>query len=315
MQAKTLPATRPGDAAPPSPDALCRAVTAAILGDLRRGVRPWHRPWGPGPLAAHALVPLRHDGTPYQGLNVLLLWMAARAHGAGSPHWLTTRRAALLGGTVRPGAASATVLYAGRLRVPNPPPGRGPDGGEEGDGVPFAKAYRVFNAADVDGLPARLIPAPPPRHAVPLPVARAERFFRAVGARVLHGGGAACYCPGPDHIRMPPMGCFRDAPAYYATLAHEHVHWTRHPSRLGRDLGRKRWGDAGYALEELVAELGAAFLCARLGLAPEPMPGHARYVGSWLAALGHDHTAVLDMAGHAQRAVDHLYGLAAAGQA
>ena len=108
---------------------------------------------------------------------------------------------------------------------------------------------------------------------------------------------------------MPELQVFRDAESYYATAAHELCHWTRHPSRLDRDLGRKRFADAGYAMEELVAEIGSAFLCADLGLTPEPRPDHADYIGTWLQALKNDKRAIFTAAGHAQKAVDFLQGL------
>ena len=108
---------------------------------------------------------------------------------------------------------------------------------------------------------------------------------------------------------MPPFERFADPEAYYATLAHECVHWTRHPTRLDRDFGRKRWGDEGYAREELVAELGAAFLCADLGLALTPRRDHADYIGDWLAVLRNDRRFIVSAAAHAQRAADYLHGL------
>lgn len=114
---------------------------------------------------------------------------------------------------------------------------------------------------------------------------------------------------------MPPFECFRDAEAYYQTLAHETTHLTRHPKRLDRDFGRKRWGDEGYAAEELVAELGSAFLCADLDLTPEPREDHAAYIGSWLKVLKNDKRAIFTAASYAQRAVDYLHSLQAAPQA
>ena len=114
---------------------------------------------------------------------------------------------------------------------------------------------------------------------------------------------------GSDRIQMPPFESFRDAESYYATLAHETTHWTRHPSRLDRDFGRKRWGDEGYAAEELVAELGSAFLAADLGLELEPREDHTAYIESWLKVLQQDKRAIFTAAAHAQRAVDFLHGL------
>jgi antirestriction protein ArdC len=112
-----------------------------------------------------------------------------------------------------------------------------------------------------------------------------------------------------DRVQMPPFEAFRDAPSYYATLVHELTHWTRHPSRLERDFGRRRFGDEGYAMEELVAELGAAFLSADLDLTPGHCEDHAAYIASWLKALKDDKRVIFTAASHAQRAADFLHGL------
>jgi antirestriction protein ArdC len=129
------------------------------------------------------------------------------------------------------------------------------------------------------------------------------------GAAIAHGGARAFYVPSADRIQMPPFESFRDACAYYATLIHELTHWTKHASRLNRDFGRKRFGDQGYAMEELVAELGAAFLCADLSLSPEPREEHASYIATWLKVLKQDRRAIFSAAAHAQRAADYLHGL------
>jgi antirestriction protein ArdC len=113
----------------------------------------------------------------------------------------------------------------------------------------------------------------------------------------------------PDYVRMPPFETFRDAESHAATLAHELTHWTRHPLRLNREFGRKRWGDQGYAMEELVAELGAAFLCADLAITPEVRDDHASYIESWLKVLKDDKRAVFTAASHASKAVEFLHGL------
>jgi len=138
-------------------------------------------------------------------------------------------------------------------------------------------------------------------------ITKSSSFFAATGADVRHGGGCAFYAPGPDFVQMPVFESFRDPEAYYATLGHELTHWTRHPARLDRDFGRRRHGDAGYAREELVAEIGAAFLCADLGLALEPREDHAAYVASWLEVLRDDKRFIFSAAAHAQRAVDFLH--------
>ena len=118
----------------------------------------------------------------------------------------------------------------------------------------------------------------------------------------------------PTSCRCRLFETFRDAESYYATLAHELTHWTRHPSRLDRSFGRKRFGDEGYAMEELVAELGAAFLSADLGLTPEPREDHAAYIGHWLNVLKNDKRAIFTAASHAQRAADFIAAFAAHAQ-
>ena len=120
----------------------------------------------------------------------------------------------------------------------------------------------------------------------------------------------ALFCaPGLDVIQLPLPGAFRDAQSYAATKGHELVHWTNHETRLHRDFGRPRFGDEGYAREELVAELGSAFLCADLGITPEPREDHAAYIGSWLKALQNDKRAIFQAVAYAQRAADYLHGL------
>jgi len=108
---------------------------------------------------------------------------------------------------------------------------------------------------------------------------------------------------------MSAIETFRESESHAATLAHELTHWTRHTSRLARDLGRKKWGDEGYAMEELVAELGSAFLCADLRITPEVREDHAAYIGSWLKVLKDDKRAIFSMASLASQAVDFLHGL------
>ena len=128
----------------------------------------------------------------------------------------------------------------------------------------------------------------------------------ATGIEIRFRGGQAYYAQELDYIQMPPIEAFTDAESFYATLAHETCHATKHPSRLDREFGRKSWGDAGYAHEELVAELGSAFLCADLELTPEVRDDHASYLSYWLEVLKSDSRAIFAAAAHAQRAVDYL---------
>jgi antirestriction protein ArdC len=289
------------------PDLYTR-VTQAIVEDLKRGVRPWTKPWSAEHLAGRVSRPLRHSGEPYSGINVVLLWAEAVAHGYSAPIWMTFRQALALGAHVRKGEHGATVVYANRIKRTE----AGDDGQDVEREIPFLKAYTVFNVEQIEGLPDRFHALAEPQLAPQQRIAHADAFFQALGADIRHGGDRAYYAIGPDHVQCPPFETFVDPEAYYATLAHECTHWTRHPSRLDRDFGRKRWGDEGYAREELVAELGAAFLCADLGLELTPRADHASYIDSWLQVLEGDRRFIFTSAAYAQRACDFLHGRQAA---
>ena len=198
--------------------------------------------------------------------------------GYNCPLWLTYKQAAELGGQVRKGEKGSLVVYANTFTKT----GTDEQGAEVETEIPFMKGYTVFNAEQIDGLPAHFYATVAPLNNAIERLESAERFFANTKATIQHGGNRAFYSPDRDIVQMPELQTFRDAESYYATLAHEMTHWTRHPSRLDRDLGRKRFGDAGYAMEELVAEIGAAFLCADLGITPETRDDHAAYIASWL---------------------------------
>ena len=284
------------------PDVYTR-ITGTIIADLERGTRPWLQPWQAGHQAGPVSRPLRASGTPYRGVNILVLWDAAMTHGFSCPFWLTYKQALERGGQVRQGQKGSLVVYADTFTRTETD-----DGGNTVDvAIPFMKGYAVFNAEQVDGLPAYFYaPVPPVREDLTR-LEDVDRFFAATGARIVHGGNQACYSVTHDQVRMPALQAFRDEESYYATLAHEMTHWTRHPSRLNRDFGGKRFGDASYAMEELVAEIGAAFLCADLGITPETREDHAAYIAFWLRVLQQDKRAIFTAASHAQRAADHLH--------
>ncbi|BBK29679.1 antirestriction protein ArdC [Stella humosa] len=282
-------------------------LTDQIVADLEKGVRPWMKPWSGGNTEGRIFRPLRHNGEPYRGINVLMLWGAAIEKGYAAPYWMTFRQAKEMGAHVKKGEQGSLVVYAGAITRTEADPATG---AEEEREIPFLKGYTVFNVQQIEGLPERYgVPAEPVPPASPLSrIAQAESFFAATGADIRHGGHRAFYAPGPDLVQMPPFEAFRDAESYYATLAHEVTHWTSHKSRLDRSFGRKRFGDEGYAMEELVAELGAAFLSADLALTPEVRDDHAAYIGSWLKVLKGDRRAIFTAASHAQRAADFLHG-------
>ncbi len=286
-------------------------VTDRILADLEKGVRPWMKPWSGNHAAGRILLPLRHNGLPYRGINVLMLWAAALECGYACPTWMSYRQAQELGGHVRKGEKGALVVYANTLTKTD----TNDEGEEEERSIPFLKGYTVFNVEQIDGLPAQYAAKPEPLPAsIPQRIEPADRFFAVTGATIRHGGNQAFYALGSDHIQMPPFEAFPDRESHAATLAHELTHWTRHPTRLNRDLGRKQWGDEGYAREELVAELGAAFLCAELAITPEIRDDHAAYLSEWLTVLKNDKRAIFSAAAQAQKAVDYLKSLQPDGQ-
>ena len=282
-------------------------VTDRIIEDLNAGVRPWMKPWSAGKSGASLSRPLRHNGTPYRGINVLLLWGEAQAKGLGSPTWMTYRQANELGAQVRKGEAGSLVVYAARYTL-----GETDERGNEAEReVAFMKGYTVFNVEQIDGLPTQYAPPAEPLPALPATHGKheaAQAFFAATGARFCHGGDRAFYAPSRDLIQLPLPEAFVDAQSYAATKAHELIHWTGHAERNAREFGQ-RFGDRAYAFEELVAELGAAFLCADLGITPEVRADHAAYLAHWLEVLKEDKRAIFSAAAHAQRAVDHLRDL------
>lgn len=280
-------------------------VTDQIIAQLQQGTAPWRKPWNAEHAAGRITRPLRANGIAYRGINVIMLWAAAMERGYAAPLWLTFKQAQELGGHVRKGEKGSLVVYANTINRTE----ADAETGEDVDKViPFMKGYTVFNAEQVDDLPAHFYAMAQPVLDPVARIAQAEAFFAATGATIRHGGNQAFYTMAEDRVQMPPFETFRDAESYYATLGHELTHWTRHPTRLERDFGRKRWGDAGYAAEELVAELGAAFLCADLGLTPELRDDHAAYIASWLKVLQDDKRAIFTAAAHAQRAADYLHG-------
>ena len=165
----------------------------------------------------------------------------------------------------------------------------------------MAKAAYVFNAAQVDGYE----PASPPALPTIERHAGADVLIQASGASIHHGSHQACYVPSRDQIHLPPEGAFRDAESYYGVALHELIHWTGHEHRCARDL-RHRFGSEAYAAEELIAEMGAAFLCAELGITPEPRIDHARYIESWLRVLKSDKRAIFTAASKASQAANYL---------
>ncbi len=297
--------TMTGLASEPKRD-ICQEVTDRLVAALEAGVKPWAKSWtskgGEG-----ATMPLRHNGERYRGINVLLLWGAQLDAGYASAYWMTYRQAMELGGQVRKGEKATPVVFYGTAGKDE---GAGESGNDQQGGrvFRFLKQFSVFNADQIDGLPERYqVKAEAPTAAqVAERLPEIEAVFAATGADIRHGGNRAFYRPSTDHIQMPHIEQFRDPAYYYATLSHELVHWTKKASRCDRDFGSTAWGDEGYAKEELVAEIGAAFLSAEFGFPPEHVEDHASYIASWLKQLRDDKRLIFMAAAKAQAAVDFI---------
>ena len=210
---------------------------------------------------------------------------------------MTFQQAGSLAAFVKKGEHGSPVVYASTFKKK--------DTTEAGDEIeqeiPFLKEYTVFNADQVRRT-ARVFLRDWPRPCRPSrwpASSRPRRFFANTKADIRTGGNRAYYAIEADYVQMPPFEMFRDTESHAATLAHELTHWTRHPSRLNREFGRKKWGDEGYAMEELVAELGFGVLVCRLAITPEVREDHASYIDSWLKVLKDDKRAVFSAASHA----------------
>jgi len=273
---------------------------------LESGTRPWARPWtSEAPISAPLARPLRVNGQAYTGANVLNLWAAASVRGFNSRYWMTFKAAKEMGAHVRKGARAELAFYVGQHAVQN----EDAEEGEESERViSFMRAYCVFNGDEIDGLPARYLGIDP---VAPAPTAErmphVDRFVSSTSASISHGGDRAYYMPSIDAVRMPHFGQFSLPEGYYSVQLHELTHWSGHASRCARDLSG-RFGNDAYAAEELVAELGAAFLCADLAISAEPRGDHASYIASWIKVLRNDNRAVFRAAALAEKATGFLHG-------
>lgn len=280
-------------------------VTTRIVSELEAGRFPWVQPWGKarglGVNAAPGLPRNAATARPYSGVNILILWCAVIENSWPSQGWLTFRQAREAGGCVRKGERGVSVVYADRF-TPKGEAERATRDGDEARAVPFLKRFTLFNVAQCDGLPADLggDPAPVAESEIE-PVAK--EVIAASGVEFRIGGHKAFYAPGADFVAVPPQTAFFDPVNWYRTAFHELCHSTGHPKRLNRDMTNP-FGSKDYAREELIAEMGSAFLCAALGIVPTVR--HADYLGAWLDVLREDNRAIFRAAGAASKAADWL---------
>lgn len=286
-------------------DDIYTRITNKILADLEKGELTWRKPWNSAHLSENVQRPLRWNNIPYTGINTVVLWATAAEKSYDLPHWMTFNQALDLKASVRKGEKGTQIIYADQLLKEE----EDKHGEKQIVQIPFLKSYTVFNAHQIKGLPehfytiAKSVPVNTPQRMEAI-----ETFFAQTKADIRKGYKAAYYI-GEDYVDMPPIESFETAKDYYGVLAHEITHWTKHPTRLNRDFGRKVWGDEGYAKEELVAEIGACFLAADLGFEPMPEENHAAYIQSWLQALQDDKKLIVFAASYAQKATEYLHSL------
>lgn len=274
-----------------------KVVTDQIIERLKAGVVPWRQPWSERAATGGSYPRNAITGRAYSGVNVLLLWSQAQVHGYEKPMWLTYKQAKEHGGHVRQGEKGTQICFLSSFEVDD---ASSPTGKRRAS---FLRLYTVFNIAQCDGL---AIMSGRPR--IRNPGARDETvdaFVAATGASVVYGGSRACFRPFDDHIEMPVFEAFKSADAFYSTEFHELTHWTGGKSRLDRKFGRA-FGDESYTAEELVAELGAAFLCSEFSI--DNVEDNAAYIQSWIKYLSDHERAIVSAASMASKAVEFLRG-------
>ena len=282
---------------------ITNQLIAAIEADPGKPSMPWRRSAGPLFMPVNALTK-----NAYSGINIVSLWVAAELRGYSAPVWATYRQWGEMDCQVRKGEKASLVIFYKEFETdPNP------DDADDDGKRRVARASYVFNASQVDGYAA---PDASPSLGPVDRIETADRFIRNTGALIEHGGERAFYRPSTDHIHMPDEGLFcgtdtmTRSESYFAVLGHECIHWSGAKHRLNREFG-KRFGDQAYAAEELVAEIGSAFLCSELGITQDVRADHAQYLAQWLTLMKSDSRAVFTAAAKASEAVAYLRKLQA----
>lgn len=280
-------------------DALREQITNQVVNLMKEHGSDWVKPWATtGAGSPTNLASKKH----YHGINTLILM----AEGRTSPAWGTYKQWKAKDCQVHKGEHGTHIIFWKILEKPdrnNP---------EKKAKIPLMRNYTVFNAEQVDG-GEEYIPTPEDGAGQHFQQYALDQMIEATGAHIQHGGDRAFFSPSHDIVQMPLMESFKGTDTstaeetYYSTLCHELTHWSGHTPRLDR-LKSTRFGSKDYAYEELIAELGAAFLGVEYGFSPEPRPDHAKYLNSWIEKLGQDHSFIIKAAQAASKAVDHVTG-------
>lgn len=277
-------------------------VTNSIIAVLEQGTPPWVRPWQDcGEAVPSNLV----TGKPYRGINVIMLYVEATARSYTDNRWLTYKQAGDIGARIRKGEHGTQIVFYCMREIKDSKTELADTDVADTRSIPLLKTFTVFNVSQLEFVPEKFALRPVLTWQ---PIEEAEQVLIKTGAVICHGSSRAFYRPSDDIIQLPPSASFSKPEDYYATALHELCHWTGHPRRLNRPLTGRRDIEA-YAYEELVAEIGAAFLCAHSGLSTRLE--HASYISTWLDALRRDKRLIFVAAGAAQKAADFVLGTVA----
>ena len=266
---------------------IYQEVTDRIVAALEQGKAPWLKPWKDGKSGNASEPHNAITGRRYNGVN----WLVLNCSPYTSQGWVTYKQALELGGNVKKGEKGTPIVFWQFNKAKDEATGKVKN-------IPFAKGYTVFNLEQCESLdPSKVkLPEPPVLGSTSI-----NALAASAGATVTHGGNRAYYSPARDFIAMPSADDFKSLDHYQSTLAHELTHWSGHETRCKRDF-KNRFGSAAYAFEELVAEMGSAFICALYGVALEGLQ-HSDYIASWLETLKGDKRAIFTAASKAKEAV------------
>jgi antirestriction protein ArdC/predicted nucleotidyltransferase component of viral defense system len=275
---------------------IYQEITDELVSMLERGVKPWRAPWdAKAAKFDSSVLPVRENGELYKGINILILWAAALKRGYEQHVWMTYKQAEALGGQVRRGEKGTSVVYYGQAEKKE----KDIDGKVKDIKFSFLKSYTVFNVAQIEGLDLSKFVKGPPQNI------QSVEYFGDAGAKIYQQGSQAFYTNSRDTVTMPDASFFKSQDHFTAVLSHEMIHWTGAELRLGRDLSGE-YGSEAYAREELVAEIGASFLCAHLGVNPDLREQNASYIDRWLKVLKEDKRAIFQASSAAAKGAEYI---------
>jgi len=270
---------------------IYQEVTDQMIELLELHVSDWVKSWSVSGLPVNI-----SSSNNYRGINVPLLGCASAKKGFDSNVWGTYKQWADKGGQVKQGEKGTMAVFYKSLNIKD-------DETDEEKKIPMLRRFVLFNSDQVDG-----VEVVKPVTFINDTIEAGQAILSGSGADIRHGGSVAFYTKGEDYIAMPDLERFHSSTDYYLTAFHELTHWTAHKSRLDRNMS-SRFGDNAYALEELIAEMGSAFLAAHTGLSVEPREDHAKYLNSWLNVLKADKKAIFTAASKAQAASDFILNI------